>query len=405
MLSNKKILFLGASPQQLGPIKRAANAGYRIVTCDNVPGNPGHALAHASYDVSTTDFDGVLDIATREKVDGVVCSGSDVGAPTAAFVAQRMGLPGNPLKSVETLTNKLEFRQYQTRKGLTSARFIHFTSAEAATPAQVISRATSSLEFPVVVKPVDASGGKGIGKVDRPEALPEAITRALRYTRSGVVIVENFVPKRDYQICGEGFLVDGQIVFCAFANEHFTNGITVPVGESFPSVFDDHLVEKATGVLQEIMTDLRMSIGAFNFDLFFTPQNDVFVVEIGPRSGGNRMPEAIQYAYGVDMIGSAIDVSLGKPVLMDGQPSGSYATYSLHARTSGVLQKIHFDEFIESRIVDRLMFVAEGDRVRCFDAGSHMLGNLILHFENYSEMLATLDNMERHIKVVVRKDH
>lgn len=88
-MTTKKILFLGASAQQMPPIKYAVQQGHYVITCDYLPDNPGHKLADEWYNVSTTDMDAVLALAKRAKVDGVVAYASDPAAPTQAYVAEK----------------------------------------------------------------------------------------------------------------------------------------------------------------------------------------------------------------------------------------------------------------------------------------------------------------------------
>jgi hypothetical protein len=90
----KKILFLGGAPSQLPPIKYALEQGHHVITVDYLPENPGHKLAHTYYNVSTTDKDAVLEVAKAENIDGIVAYASDPAAPTAAYVAEKLGLSG-----------------------------------------------------------------------------------------------------------------------------------------------------------------------------------------------------------------------------------------------------------------------------------------------------------------------
>ena len=95
-MSRKRILFLGAAPSQIPPIEYAKSQGHYVITCDYLPENPGHKLADESHNVSTTDIEGVLALAEKLKIDGIVAYASDPAAPTAAYVAEKMGLIGNP---------------------------------------------------------------------------------------------------------------------------------------------------------------------------------------------------------------------------------------------------------------------------------------------------------------------
>ncbi|MDF3065685.1 MAG: putative carbamoyl-phosphate-synthetase [Polyangiaceae bacterium] len=395
----KTVLFLGGSNQQLAPIEYARRAGYRVITCDNRPESPGHVLADRYHDVSTTDMAGVLRVAREERVDAVVCYASDVSAPTAAYVAEQLQLPGNPLASVRTLTDKAQFRQFQAAHGYFVPRHLAFAEAQLTDEAAASATVAEALRLPVIVKPVDASGSKGVTKVRRPEELVPAMRNAVGYSLTRTVIVEELIVAEGYQVCGEGFLQDGQIVFQAFANEHFCPDIVVPVGESFPSMFDDAQVAKGVDVLQSIFSRLGMRQGPFNFDLMFTPEGEVFVIEIGPRNGGNRMPEAIRYATGVDTIAATVEGALGLSFDLSKRTNFFYATYSVHAKRDGTLTAIHYAPEIRARIVDELTFVMPGQPVKRFNMGSLMLSNLILAFDTYAEMLSTLDHMDDYVTV------
>ena len=113
----KKILLLGGSAQQIVAIKTAKKHGFYTVLCDFLPDNPGQYEADKFYLVSTTDKEAVLKVASDEKVDGVLAYASDPAAPTAAYVAEKMGLPTNPYLAVETLCNKDKFRVFLKDNG------------------------------------------------------------------------------------------------------------------------------------------------------------------------------------------------------------------------------------------------------------------------------------------------
>lgn len=113
----KRILFLGAAPTQIPPIRYALSQGHYVITCDYLPDNPGHRFAHEWHDVSTTDKEAVLTLARRLKIDGIVAYASDPAAPTAAYVGNALGLPSNPYEAVLTLARKDLFRAFLKKHG------------------------------------------------------------------------------------------------------------------------------------------------------------------------------------------------------------------------------------------------------------------------------------------------
>jgi biotin carboxylase len=396
------VLFLGASPQQLAPVRYARAAGYRVVTCDNRPANPGHALADAWHEVSTLDVPGVLAVADAEAVDAVVCYASDVSAPTAAAVAAHRGLPGNPVDAVALLTRKTRFRAWQREQGFFVPAHRSVTAADLdPVPQQALLR---DVGLPLIAKPVDASGGKGVAYVHRTQDLDPALRAAVAASPSGEAIAEAVVARRGHQVCGEGFLVDGRIAFVAFADEHFAEGRHVPVGETFPGSHAAADVARATAVLQDLFERLRMRTGAFNFDLFFAG-DEVFVVEIGPRNGGNRMPDAVRLAYGVDLVAATVEAALGRPVALEpAHAPRCHATYSVHSRRDGVLAGVRFAPEVEAAIVDWEPYVAAGEPVHAFTVGNRMLGNLLLRFDAPAAMHATMARMDDLVEVALEGD-
>ena len=108
----KKLLMLGGSMQQIPAIKAAKEMGHYVITCDYLPENPGHKFADEYYNVSTTDKEAVLKLAKELKIDGIVAYASDPAAPTAAYVSENLGIPGNPYESVAMLTEKDKFRDF-----------------------------------------------------------------------------------------------------------------------------------------------------------------------------------------------------------------------------------------------------------------------------------------------------
>ena len=158
----KKILLLGGSAQQIVAIKIAKKLGYYTVLCDFLADNPGQFVADKFYLISTTDKDAVLQVAQKESVDGVLAYASDPAAPTAAYVAEKMELPGNPYSSVDILCNKDKFREFLARNGFNTPIAKGYEKIENA----LVDLKNNYYKYPVIVKPVDSSGSKGVGKIN-----------------------------------------------------------------------------------------------------------------------------------------------------------------------------------------------------------------------------------------------
>jgi len=209
----EKILILGGSHFQIPVIKYAKSAGYYVVTCDYLPDNPGHKYSDEYHNVSTTDQEAVLALARQLKIDGILAYASDPAALTAAYVGNAMGLPSNPYESVRILSNKDLYRSFLRSQNFNTPVAYGYSSKNELT------KNITHLKFPVMVKPVDSSGSKGVAKVDNSQDLLFAFECAMEYSRTKNVIVEEFIVKKGAQIGGEGFVLDGRLVFMCLGDQ------------------------------------------------------------------------------------------------------------------------------------------------------------------------------------------
>lgn len=396
----KTLLLLGGSEQQIVAIEEARRRGYRTVLCDYLQDNPGQKHADTFYLVSTTNRGAVLDIATREHVDGVLAYASDPAAPTAAYVAECLGLPGNPLKSVEILCNKDKYRAFLLNNGF------HSPAARSYKSLSLASRdlAAGALSLPVLVKPSDSSGSKGIGLVRELPELPDAFEAALSRSRAGVVVVEEYVEESGYQIAGDGLSIDGRLSFTYFGNDHFDrDGANpfVPVAASFPSIFPEDVLAKVRVEIQRLISLLGMKTCLYNFDIRIGKDGQVYLMEVAPRSGGNYIPQIIKHATGVDLVACAVKAAMGEPIVASGRDSadGYWAYYAVHSKVDGILDSINLRLSPGFSIVENHLISQKGDSISRFVGSNAALGCLVMSFDSSARMLEMLESPDSWIQV------
>ena len=396
-MSEKKVLFLGASPSQVPPIRYAKEKGYKVITCDNVTTNPGHKFADKSLDISTTDMEAVLQASIDHKIDGIVAYASDPAAPTAAFVGNEMGLQSYPYPAVLTLTDKSLFRTFLKNQNFNMPR------NRSASSLQELNEVALGLTMPLMLKPVDSSGSKGVSKVDKTVSLRLAFENAMSFSRKKRVIIEEFIVRSGNQIAGDAFIVDGKIAFYCLGDEHFNlnYNLHVPMGETFPTHLSEKAQIKIIDEVQRLVTLLGMKIGALNIDVIIDSNKNIFLIEVGPRNGGNLIPEVIKKITGTDLIAHTVDAALGMPIrnLKRSPSRGFFASYILHTDTCGVFKGVIVDKLIKPKIIQMEIYAKSGDRIFPFD-GSHCgLGSAILSFDSASEMRNLMPQLPRLIKI------
>jgi len=395
----KKILFLGAATTQIAPIKYAKDQGHYVITCDYLPDNPGHRFADEYYNISTTDKEAVLKLATKLKIDGIVAYASDVSAPTQAYVGNKLGLPSNPYKSVMTLTRKDLFRDFLEKNGFfvpISKSFYTYNEAK---------KWFKDINKPVMVKPVDSSASKGVTKVKHIKELRVAFVNALSFSREKKVIIEEFIEKKGYQVAGDGFVIDGKFTFRCWANQHNDKYSSpfIPVATSFPSIINSAQEVYAHEETQKLLSLLDMKTGALNFEFYFDKEDNLFFQELGPRNGGNFIPDIIKYATDIDLVQYTVDASLGMKCsdLEMKQTNGFYSAYMIHSTKNGTFNGLWFSKDIAQNILEKRIYINIGQDVMKFENGSNAIGVVFFKFYSMKEMLDKIDNIEKYFKISV----
>jgi biotin carboxylase len=397
----KKILMLGGSHFQVPAIKYAKSAGYYVITADYLPDNPGHKYSDAYYNVSTIDEKKVLELAEKLKIDGIVSYASDPGAPAAAYVAEKLSLPGNSYESVKILQRKDLFREFLKNNGFlvpVSASFNNVNNAREFACERV-------KHNPIVVKPADSSGSKGVSKLLSIDNFDSSFQDALGYSIAKIVVVEDFIEKAIYEMDGDGFVWQGKLVFRCFGNQHNDLDCNpyVPMGISFPYIQEKSLQQKAHDLIESVLTKLNMRMGGLNIEYLTDKAGNIYILEIGPRSGGNLIPEVIKLSTGIDLIAYSVDGAVGKDCsdLKMHETSGFYSSYILHAKKDGKVICINIADEIRPKIIQHNILVRSGDTVKKFNGSNNTLGTFILKFDDQEEMIYYLDRMTDYISVDV----
>lgn len=394
----KKILLLGGSAQQIIAIKTAKKHGYYTVLCDYLTDNPGQYEADKFYLVSTTDKEAILDVARKENVDGVLAYASDPAAPTAAYVAEKMGLPTNPYKAVETLCNKDRFRAFLENNGFNTPVAMGYSDNNVD---------TSLFSLPVIIKPVDSSGSKGATVLRSWEGLDKALDFAFSFSRSHRIIVEEFIEKKHkYLIGGDIFVNDGKIILWGLLNCHRDNSVNplVPVGKSYPLLLDNSDEKAVRDTLQLMIDKLGIKFGSVNVELVIDKNNRVWPIDIGPRAGGNMIPDLLGMIFGVDVVEMAVLTAMGKKLdCCIGEGIPYFATHNLHTDKNGIYKTIEFSSKLEKNIVRKCLYKSPGDLVEYFDNAAKALGIIFMRFKDLNEMASILSNINDYYKVVLKE--
>lgn len=393
----KKLLLLGGSEQQIIAIKIARQMGLYTILCDYLKDNPGQYYADKFYLESTTDKEVILKIAQEENIDGILAYASDPAAPTAAYVAKKMALSGNSYESVDILCNKDKFRKFLKENNFTVPNSNSFSLAEKDSIPEI------PIRYPSIIKPVDSSGSKGVTVIYSEADLDNAVMEAYFNSRSKNIIVEDFVDKKHpYLVGGDIFVKNGKIEFYGLLNCYRDDNVNnlVPIGKSYPLLLDENDIKKIKNTLQQIVTLLKFENGAMNVELIINKQDDVIPIDIGPRCGGNMIPEFLGDIFGLNLVKASIQVAMGMQIDIEPHKGKSfYATYNIHSKIEGEYKDIVISNELEPYIYRKHFYKKIGDKVEYFDNASKCLGILFLQFPNLSTMNKILNKINSLVKI------
>lgn len=395
----KKILLLGGSFQQVVAIKKAKELGYYTVLCDYLSDNPGQYEADKFYLVSTTDKNAVLNVALKEQVDGVLAYASDPAAPTAAYVAEKLGLPTNPYKSVETLCNKSKFRKFLKENGFNTPKSKSYLDIDDV----LIDLNNGFYNYPLIVKPVDSSGSKGVSIVKDSSHFNNAYKYASEFSRTTSVIVEEYIEKEHkYIVGGDIIVIDGKIVIWGLFNCHRDNAVNplVPIGKSYPLDLPNESLLLIQKELQRLISELSIKNGEFNIELIIN-KNRVFFIDIGPRAGGNMIPDLLSDIYGVDAVKTIIHLAMGNEVHFDFENNNDsyFLTLNIYSKYDGILNEIKIDEEIKKYLYRECYYKAVNDRIEIFTYSSKTLGILFFRFYSKAEFDKYKDCISEYVEI------
>lgn len=403
-MKQKKLMLLGGLRYLLPVIEAAHNQGYYVITADYLPDNIAHEYSDEYCNVSIIDKETVLREAQRLQIDGIMSFACDPGVVAASYVQNKMGLPSfGPFESVEILQNKDKFRAFLTEHGFNVPKAKGYCNPEDALSDAHI------WDYPIIVKPTDAAGSKGVTRVNNAEELKEAVDYAFDKSLSGHIIIEDFIEKAGCSSDTDSMSVDGKLVFISFCAQRFdlnaSNPYT-PAAYSWPSTFTKEQEEYLTAEIQRLITLLGLKTVVYNIETRIGTNGKPYIMELTPRGGGNRLCEMLRYATGVDMITAITRAIVGDPLLVpiDQKPyNGHWAEIILHADKTGKFYELAIGrQEYNDYVVEKDLWVRRGDQVESFEGANNAIGTLVMRFPTAEELEYAITHQSDWLQVVVK---
>ena len=402
MVMKRKLLLLGGSAYALPVIKKAQELGCEVITCDYLPDNIAHKYSDYYVNASIIQHELILKIAEELKIDGIMSFACDPGVVTAAYVAEKLKLPSaGSYESVKILQNKPRFRSFLREHGFQSPMAKGYHDKKKA-----LSEA-DSFRLPIIVKPADSAGSKGVSKVDEIDCLKDSIELAFAHSISSSIIIEEYIESKGAPSDSECFSVNGELKFVSYSSQYFdveNRNPFVPSGFTWKPEISEHGRQELTKELQRLLSLLNMGTSLYNVEARENMDGTVYLMEVSPRGGGNRLAEMLRYITGVDLIELSIRSALGEeiePIEEGVSFDHRFAELILHSRKAGIFKGVQLSDDIKDCVVEQRIWVNQGDFIDEFSGANKTIGTLIMKFDSDEHMNMVMSNPERYVFIQV----
>ncbi len=394
-------VLVGGSRSQLGLLEQARALGHEVCVVDGAETAPLLAEAEIGIVRNFVEVDAVLDDLRANEVEPVAVAtmGSDQAVLPTARLAERLGLPGLPVRTAETVADKRKMRAAFEAGGVPTAAGREVASAE---------DAAAAFEGPSVLKPVDGSAQRGVTEVRAPEEIPTAFERALAASRTGAVVLERYLEGDELTI--NGFLLDG---------EYFPMSITKrllhpppPLGVCIAHRYPSGLSEERERELFDLAHRASTAVGIETGPSYVQVRED-FVIEVGARLGGGKDAELARLVTGFDAIRANVLWALGRlnrgqtpgqtPIGLErGEPIATHGQVRFVVSPPGRIVRLDASPALALDGVHEAGFYwREGMVLPPLTSGAERLGYLVLTAAGEDELDDLTDRALRALDVVI----
>ena len=299
-----KLFIVGASILQLPAIKTAKEMGLTVAVADQNPTAVGIPYADVYYEVSTVDEQGIYEAAKDFGADGIITLATDMPMRSVAYACERLGLCGIDYPTAVRCTHKGEMIKAFAAAGLPIPRYVLPESADDAV------NLGKMMKYPLICKPVDNSGSRGVSLVCSPEELADSVRYGIECSISGKVILEEYLIGRE--VSAEVVVWQGEATVLAVTDK-LTTGAPhfVEIGHSQPSRLPQDDIHAVTKLAKDAVNAVGIAMGTAHVEIMVTPRG-AFLIELGARMGGDCITtHLVPLSTGINMIKANINIALG----------------------------------------------------------------------------------------------
>ena len=384
----KKIMILGGGQAQIGLIKKAKELGLYTIVVGIEGDYPGYEYADKVYHIDINQKREVLEVAQKERIDGISMVCSDFGLKTVGYVCDNMGLSGLSELSAVSSANKLHMKTLLRDNNVNTARFLVVRNQDDLVQAERI------LPFPMIMKAVDLQGSKGIYVCKSKKDLLDSYIKITSLTKEDYCIVEEFIDGTEFG--AQAYIYDNELFFIQIHGDLVTKiGQTnIPIGHYMPYDEENETLEDTIkDVLRRSIKALKLNNCAVNVDLILR-DGVPYIIELTGRAGANFLPEVTSKYLGLDYYTLIIYGALNenpKDYFLSRKPTVKFVlSKQLYSLKSGIVESINVPQ--SSNIEICQIFVKEGQHVNEFSNSSDCIGKVMCGGKNFEDCNTKIDD-------------
>ena len=405
---SKKLLLLGGSHAEIPLIKAAKELGWYVITTGNNRDGLGHPYADKTVFADYSNKEAMVELARRENVQAV-CSGcNDFSLLSTVYVCEQLGLPGHDSYATSLeIHHKDKYRALATRIGIPTPKAITVSANQGNKEISdenyaAFENAIAALTFPIIVKPIDLTGGKGIHRAATIEEARVAYKDACSRTRQDHIVVEEYVEGTNHGF--SAMLVKGKVAFAFADNEQYFINKYLVSGANTPSTTPDTGLAKLRDYSERIARELNLVDGILHIQYIEKNDGTPIIIEICRRSPGDLYIKFVKYATGIDYPKFIVMAETGADIssIADAPPQGFWLRHCVMAgnniENNSVVREVSFAPEIQGNIVEKFLWYKPGEIVT--DKLIYKAGIVFFHFDTLSEMQDKTKRMTELVKII-----
>lgn len=390
----KKILILNGTISEIPIIKTAQEMGYYAVTSGNMPELPGHKVCDEYIPADYSDHEAILQLVRSNNIEGIISCANDFGVITSSYVAERMGWRGHDSYENSMLMHqKDKLMRFFRDHDYPTPWFEIFDSVDEA------KGFVASCSFPIIVKPNDLSGGKGVKRADNREEALEAISDAFESSRDKHVVIEPFLMGKQQSIVV--FLINRRIAVTSSSDIFCMRNPYLVQAETYPASDFNLVKEKLHAIIHRMADELNLCDGILSFQ-YFVENDEPYIIDMMRRCFGNEALLLADEMTGFPWEKAYIMASLGLDCsrLKCNKPTSSFCGhYGVMAENNGVLKSYSIPSEIRSKVFKETVNIQSGEEIRnyLFEKIAH----IYFRYDDLDTMLNEVPHYNEKVKVEV----